>query len=205
MLTRVLSSLGLLLMACVSHVSVAKQVVVYQYVKPDGTVAYTDRKPVNHSYHVLRPDCFACDLASPLNWHQIPLYTNEFEREIIIASKKHQVEPALIRALIHAESSFRVNAKSKKGAMGLMQLMPATAKQLGVNNPFVAKENILGGVKYLAELLDMFNGNIKLATAAYNAGPNAVKKHKGVPPFKETKAYVTRVAILHSRYRVALN
>ena len=82
-----------------------------------------------------------------------------------------------------------------------MQLMPGTASDLGVKNAFNANENIEGGVKYLAQLLSQFNGDIKLATAAYNAGPNAVKKYNGIPPYSETKVYVERVGILHRRYQ----
>ena len=82
-----------------------------------------------------------------------------------------------------------------------MQLMPATADELGVKNAFDAKQNIEGGVKYLAELLILFDGDVRLATAAYNAGPNAVKKYNGIPPYSETKVYVERVGILHRRYQ----
>ena len=84
-----------------------------------------------------------------------------------------------------------------------MQLMPATAQELGVKNAYNAQQNIQGGVKYLAQLLTIFNGNIQLATAAYNAGPNAVQKYNGVPPYKETNVYVERVAILYRRYQHA--
>ncbi|WP_300497719.1 lytic transglycosylase domain-containing protein, partial [uncultured Methylophaga sp.] len=106
----------------------------------------------------------------------------------------------LVRAVIHAESAFNAKALSKKGAQGLMQLMPGTAKDLGVTNAFDVQQNIEGGVKYLAGLLNTFDGDIKLATAAYNAGPGAVKRFKGIPPYAETEVYVERVGILHQRY-----
>ena len=178
---------------------------IYQYVKSDGSIAFTDRKPVKHSYSVYRTGCFACGLSSKLNWHHIPIYPDKYHLEIAIASKQHNVDPALVRAMIHAESAFKPNARSKKGAIGLMQLMPATAKYMGIQKPSQPEQNILGGVKYLSYLLDKFKGNVRLATAAYNAGPNAVKKYKGIAPFAETKAYVERVGILHNRYRVAIN
>ena len=118
-------------------------------------------------------------------------------------SAKHQVDPALIRAVIHAESAFNVNALSSKGAQGLMQLMPGTAKDMGVTNAFDARQNIEGGVKYLARLMATFNGDVQLATAAYNAGPGNVKRYNGIPPYAETEVYVERVSILYQRYQNA--
>ncbi|HTF95935.1 MAG TPA: lytic transglycosylase domain-containing protein, partial [Cellvibrio sp.] len=114
------------------------------------------------------------------------------------------VDPALVRAVIHAESNFNPLARSRKGAMGLMQLMPGTARDMGVQDASNAAQNIEGGVKYLAWLLKRFKGDITLATAAYNAGPGAVDRHRGVPPYEETKTYVFRVNILHQRYKTQL-
>lgn len=164
---------------------------------------FTDQKPTHTAYEVLRFDCFACNPDSTINWYQVKLNRTAFDKTVKLAAKKNKVDPALVRALIHAESAFRPKIKSHMGAMGLMQLMPATAKELGVTDALNPQQNINGGVKYLAQLIKQFDGNLRLATAAYNAGPNAVKKYKGIPPYRETEVYVKRVMILHQRYKQA--
>jgi soluble lytic murein transglycosylase-like protein len=111
------------------------------------------------------------------------------------------VDAALIRAVIHAESNFNQKAKSRAGAEGLMQLMPATQQLLQVANPYNARENIDAGTRLLKQLLQKYGNNIKHAAAAYNAGESAVKQYRGIPPYAETQNYVQRVAQLYARYR----
>ena len=112
---------------------------------------------------------------------------------ILEKSRKHEVDPFLVSAIMAVESDYDPNAVSNKGAMGLMQLMPGTASDLGVKNPFDMKQNIEGGTKYIKMMLERFSGDIKLALAAYNAGPGAVDKSGGIPDNDETKNYVVRV------------
>jgi soluble lytic murein transglycosylase-like protein len=117
----------------------------------------------------------------------------QFDDLIEENAEAHGVSPHLVRAVIQQESGFNPNARSHKGAMGLMQLMPATAAELGVSNPYDPSENIRGGVAYLKGLLMKFRENVELALAAYNAGPTAVTRYGTVPPYRETRDYVTRI------------
>jgi soluble lytic murein transglycosylase-like protein len=117
------------------------------------------------------------------------------------ASEKHNIDPALIKAVIMAESSYNPRAVSPKGAIGLMQLMPNTAESLGVANSYNPEQNVQGGTKYLRKLIDQLDGDIKLALAAYNAGLARVKKHNGIPPFKDTEYYVHKVYHYYDFYK----
>jgi soluble lytic murein transglycosylase-like protein len=135
------------------------------------------------------------NVASGIRATQSPISqrAREFEPLILQHSAAHNVRADLVRAVIQAESAFNPRARSHKGAMGLMQLMPATAAELGVSNPYDPGENIGGGVAYLKSLLLKYSNNEELALAAYNAGPGAVEKYGAVPPYRETRDYIARI------------
>jgi soluble lytic murein transglycosylase-like protein len=122
------------------------------------------------------------------------------ETEIEAAASRHNIDPNLVRAVIRAESNYRHDAVSHAGAMGLMQLMPGTASSLGVTNPFDISQNIEGGTSYLRRMMDMFDEDVDLALAAYNAGSGAVRRHGGIPPFEETQRHVPRVRQFFEEY-----
>jgi soluble lytic murein transglycosylase-like protein len=121
----------------------------------------------------------------------------EIDNAIDQAATRHNVDPNLVRALVKVESNFNPNAVSRKGAMGLMQLMPQTARQLNVTNPFNPQENIDAGVRHLKQLLESYGGDVRLSLAAYNAGSGAVARSHGVPRFAETQNYVRRITNLY--------
>jgi hypothetical protein len=178
---------------------------VYRYVK-DGVTHYTNRRPVGVRASVVFTyieSCFACAVRPGLDFHSVVLNREAFVDEINAAAERHGIDPALVRAIVHAESAFDPNALSNKGAQGLMQLMPATAERFGVSDAFTPAQNIDGGTRYLAWLLKRFDGDPRLAAAGYNAGEGSVDRYGGVPPFEETQRFVERVAILHARYGAA--
>lgn len=179
---------------------------VYKVAKTDGITEYTNIRPHGGAYQILftyMSTCYACNVHSTVDWSSTVLRLDAYRNEITMAAAQSGVDPALLRAIIHAESAFNPNAVSIKGAQGLMQLMPGTASDLGVDNPFDATQNIRGGAQYLAALLKQFHGDERLAAAAYDAGAENVQKYKGVPPFGETQVYVERVGTLRQRYHDA--
>jgi soluble lytic murein transglycosylase-like protein len=126
-----------------------------------------------------------------------PFTEQEINAAIEQAASRHNVDPSLVRAVIKVESNFNPNAISRKGAMGLMQLMPQTARQLKVTNPFDPSQNVDAGVRHLKQLMESYGGDVKLTLAAYNAGQGAVSRSNGVPHFAETRKYVNRITALY--------
>jgi soluble lytic murein transglycosylase-like protein len=180
----------------------SRQKAIYKFRDARGVLHYTDRRPERtQNYTVISFYCPACDPKSKVNWGTTKLNLTAYADAINTAAALHGVDPALVRAIVHAESAFNPDALSRKGAQGLMQLIPTTAAMYGVTNSFDPDENIRGGVQHLAGLLKRYNGDIKLAAAAYNAGEGAVQKYGGVPPYEETRVYVDRVGMLHRRYK----
>jgi len=156
---------------------------IYSYVDEDGVIHFSN-VPTHHRFRLYISE-------TRLDYKS---YFNTYDRLIKLASRKHGVDSSLIKAVIRAESDFDRHAISKKGAQGLMQLMPETAKELAVTDSFDPNENINAGVRYLRRQLDNFDDNVALALAAYNAGENAVRRHgRRIPPYKETRTFVDRV------------
>ncbi len=184
---------------------------VYRVVRPDGSVEYTNLRPIGQRGHAVTmlfsyiATCAACNLHSPIHWGSVALNLTAYADTIRAASIEYGVDEAFLRAIIHAESAFNPRALSLKGAQGLMQLMPATASDMGVLDAFNTDQNIRGGARYLSLLLHDFRGNEQLAAAAYNAGPGAVQRYNGVPPYAETQVYVQRVDTLRKRYGEAIH
>ena len=126
-----------------------------------------------------------------------PFTQQEIDAAIDAAASRHNVDPSLVRAVIKVESNFNPNAVSRKGAMGLMQLMPQTARQLNVVNPFDPEQNVDAGVRHLKKLMESYGGDVNLSLAAYNAGAGAVARSAGIPHFRETRNYVKRITQLY--------
>jgi len=184
----------------ISYASEKQTANIYTYKSTAGVTSFSDIEPLDVDFSRYRFDCYACEVDSLIDWRNAKLYLQLYKQDINQAALSYGIDPAFVRAVIHAESHFNSQAISKVGARGLMQLMPETAKELGVKNSLSAKQNIKGGVKHLARLLNKYDGDNELALAAYNAGEGAVKRHGGIPPYKETQVYVERVGILYKRY-----
>jgi soluble lytic murein transglycosylase-like protein len=191
----------------------------YVYHQQDGSTLLTDKK-VNKKGYILKkvyqnkskyakytPPKIKKKSATlrigckSLSAHKIQQRTRPYLSHIQKYAQHYQVDAHLIRAIIRQESCFKIRAKSPVGAMGLMQLMPNTAKELGVKNAWNPEQNIAGGVKYISQQLKRFKGDKRLALAAYNAGPGAVLKYKGIPPYRETKHYVINIMAEYQRLK----
>jgi soluble lytic murein transglycosylase-like protein len=163
---------------------------IYAWRDVNGTLVLSDRKLNDGAMTYVVPEAPAIRTTRTA----VPEYSHMYDLLVQEHASRHALRPELVRAVIQVESGFNPLARSPKGAMGLMQLMPATAKQLGVRNAFDPAENIRGGCAYLRQLLDRFSGNEELALAAYNAGADAVDRNgRKIPPFQETRDYVKRV------------
>lgn len=193
----------LLASAVVSSAASAHANPIYVFKDPDGTIHFSSSLPppgVTAQVFTARNSSFSYYSSRSYKYKRDKLFKNVYNDLIHRIAKHHSLDPALVKAVIHVESAFNASAVSPKGAQGLMQLMPGTARLLGVSRPFHPEENIIGGTKYLANLLRRFGGNTRLALAAYNAGPQAVSRWQGIPPYPETQQYVSRVLQMQARY-----
>jgi len=167
---------------------------IYTYKDPQGALHFSN-VPSHRGYRIVIKE-----------WGGRPSQSrsatqNDFQDIILSASERYGVDADLVRAVIKAESDYNASARSRKGAQGLMQLMPDTARLHNVANIQDPVENIQGGVRHLKLLLNRFGGDLRLTLAAYNAGMKAVEQYGGIPPFAETQEYVRRVLLFHDRYR----
>jgi soluble lytic murein transglycosylase-like protein len=171
---------------------VAAAATIYRYVDENGVVHFTNI-PSDNRYQPM----WGAPSRRP---RSVP---GDYDPFIQTSARQFRVDPLLVKAVIRTESSFNCQAVSKKGAMGLMQLMPDTARELRVGNPFNPEENIRGGTQYLRMMLDQFNGDLQLALAAYNAGPGRVQSLGRVPRIPETLQYIERVMLHYHQYQAA--
>ena len=189
--------------AClVLSISAEASTTVFKTKNSNGTVVFSDAPMVKDS---LVRKSYQTDFGRPTATESCTGLTNaamakraaQFDPAIQAAAKQHNVDEKLIKAIAQIESCFDRKAQSRVGAQGLMQLMPGTAKELGVSDSFNARQNINGGTAYIARMLKRFNQDHQLALAAYNAGPGNVDKYNGIPPFPETQHYVKKVLALY--------
>jgi len=179
----------------------ARGEVIYKTEEDDGSITFTHYRD-RDSLEIFiddelenRPSSFA-DIDPETVYRNLDTYDDL----ILEAAASHDVSPALLKAMMLVESGFNSRAVSPRGAQGLLQLMPATARSLGVDDSFDPEQNIGGGARYLRKQIDRFGGNVDLAVAAYNAGPGNVNKYGGIPPFEETQFYVAHVTKLYDYF-----
>lgn len=174
----------------------------YKYTDDNGVVHFTDNPSnlQNNLYRTLYTHSHS-DAIRQAGFESNVIKEQLFAGEIESAASKYAVDPHFVRAIIKAESDFNPYAVSEKGALGLMQLIPETAKKYDVEKPFDPEQNIEGGVRYLKDLFSLFDGNLKKIVAAYNAGESMVKKYNDIPPFRETQHFVKRVISYYKKYK----
>ena len=190
-------------------VPAAAQADIYRYVDEHGTVHFTNVPDDNRFklYMTTRrdPDLVSNALASRSVRHYSTEARKRYHAHILAAARVYSLEPALLHAVISAESGYDALARSPKGARGLMQLMPDTARRYGVQNPLDPEQNIYGGAAYLRDLLTLFRNDLKLALAAYNAGEGSVLEYGNrIPPYRETTRYVPKVLSYYQRYKTMM-
>ena len=200
--TRVNAVLTLIMLCAVSATSTAAPS-VYTQRDANGQLIFSDApiengEMVRTSYQAQYGRPVATASCQGMTESKLSARANALTQTIESAAVTHKVDANLLRAIAQIESCFDQQAVSKVGAQGVMQLMPATAKELGVTDSFNAAQNINGGARYIAKMLKRFNHNHQLALAAYNAGPGAVEKHQGIPPYPETQNYVKKVLQLYA-------
>jgi soluble lytic murein transglycosylase-like protein len=189
----ILLRVAALVVAGLTLVPSAADAQIYAWRDANGTLVLSDRElnAPTKIYEVPGAPSYRTTTADAR-----PAAAPRFDDIVVAHAQRHSLRPELVRAVIQVESGYNPSATSPKGAMGLMQLMPATARELGVRNPYDPEENIRGGTAYLRQLLDRYDGNEQLALAAYNAGSGAVDRYgRTVPPYRETRDYVRRVGL----------
>jgi len=181
---------------------------IFVYQLPGGARIVTDHPLNNRDYRLVRHSRTAKGAGTLVSSRTIAYAVTDpaaYDRLIRRTATTHQVDAALVKAVMHIESAFNPHAVSHKGAQGLMQLMPETAKRYGAYDLFDPVQNVRAGVMYLKDLQKLFKNNTRLVLAAYNAGENAVLRYKGIPPYNETRDYVRKVTKVHRRYAAAEN
>jgi soluble lytic murein transglycosylase len=165
---------------------------IYVYIDHEGTLHFTNT-PTSSNYKVYLRETFSRPKSSCCG--------AGYDDVISEAAKRHGLSSSLLKALIHVESYFNPKAVSKKGAIGLMQIMPENLRSLNISDPYDPWENIMGGASYLKSMIERFRGELPLALAAYNAGPTAVERYQDIPPYPETEAYVKKVMRFFRHYK----
>jgi hypothetical protein len=183
---------------CFLLLAAAASADIYKYVDEEGVVCYTDAPNGKKPQQVNKDRNDGSEGKEKPSVKKEAVLQRDYSGYVHKAATKYDLEPELIKAVIKTESNGNHKAVSRKGAMGLMQLMPSTANDMNVSNPFNPEENIEGGARYLKHLLERFGGNLTLALAAYNSGPGTVEKYGSVPPILETREYVKKVFTLYN-------